>query len=188
MIRIRGSRFWNIIIFIINKQARYVREFLILQDIIAIIYKVFKIIAIKVGGNMVEKKIKFESIVSDGEEKLVTSFFSEGVLHFSDDKNITQIDFSEPTDDELTLETSLFFQDDSIKIQREGQISMIQEFILNEEVHGTYETEFGSLATMSFTKVLDVSADTISGEIYLEYDFYLNGEQVSTIQLAIEYE
>lgn len=136
---------------------------------------------------MTEKKIKFTSTIFDGNETYTTNFYSAGTLHFDENSNITQVDFAEPTDDDLTLETSLTITENEVQITREGHISMMQKFILGEEVCGTYETEFGELATMSVTKALEVDCTVENGEIYLAYDFYLNEEKVSVIQLLIEY-
>ena len=135
---------------------------------------------------MIERKIRFESIVMSDDDELRTHFISDSVMHFSEGR-LTQIDFSEPMEDDLFLETTILLEDESVKIQRQGHVAMEQHFILDEEVEGTYETDYGSFTTTSVTNVLEIDCSVDAGEIYFEYDFYLNYEKVSTIRILIEY-
>jgi len=137
---------------------------------------------------MIEKKIKFTSIIADGAEQVFHEFVAIGKVYVAENGTISRIDFPEPIENDLTLETSIIIADNSLKIVREGVISMAQEFVLGEEIVGTYETEYGLMDTAVYTKVLDVSGDSDSGEVYLVYDFYFDAEYASQISLNIEYE
>lgn len=137
---------------------------------------------------MVEKKIKFISNVSDDTEQLLSDFTVSGQLFFNENKELMRIVFIEPTENELTLETTIWIDESGLKIVREGYISMAQTFVLDEAVHGTYETEYGFFETKAYTNVLEIIGDENEGSIYLVYDFYLNEERVSVITLTIEYE
>jgi len=137
---------------------------------------------------IMEKKIKFTSTISDGKEQLDHSFIAYGDVYVSDDGMRRVLDFPEPIEDGLTLATSIILTDDTLKIVREGVVSMAQEFVRGQEIAGTYETEYGELDTSVYTTALEVSGDVDAGEIYLVYDLYLDATYTSQVSLSIEYE
>jgi len=137
---------------------------------------------------IMEKKIKFTSTISDGNEQLDHAFIAYGDVYANEDGTRRVFDFPEPIDNGLTLATSIILADDKLKIIREGVVSMAQEFIRGEEITGTYETEYGELDTSVFTTVLEFSGDGDTGEIYLVYDLYLDATYTSQVSLTIEYE
>jgi len=137
---------------------------------------------------MIEKKIKFMSTISDGIEQLDHDFSVRGTIYLHEDGTLKQLDFPEPVESGLTLETSILMLDGTMSIVRDGAISMAQEFVLGEQVAGTYETEEGTLDTSVYTTVLEVNGDKDSGEIYLVYDLYIDNEYASKVSVTIEYE
>jgi len=135
-----------------------------------------------------ERKIKFTSIISDGTDELDHSFIAYGQVSVNEEGMLHKLVFPEPLEDGLTLETMITLTDNRLSIVREGVVSMMQNFILGEEVVGTYETEYGVLDTSVYTVVLEYSGDINSGDIYLVYDLYVDRVYTQQIRLSVEYD
>jgi len=137
---------------------------------------------------MIEKKINFTSTISDGDEQLDHAFTSTGTIFLTEKGTLNRLDFNEPIEDGLIVETSIIVTNNSLRIMREGLISMAQTFVMAEEVAGTYETDHGVLDVSVYTRVLEITGNGEFGEIYLVYDLYIEHQYTSNVSLNIEYE
>ncbi len=78
----------------------------------------------------------------------------------------------------------VYILEDEIKIIQQGTTSMQNNHILNKKTEGFYEGAHNVKGkTNCLTKVLNVEKN----KIYIEYDFYFNGQLASNNKLLINY-
>lgn len=90
------------------------------------------------------------------------------------------ISFADKLNKDTMIHLHIF--SDKVIIEKSGNIKMYQEFILNKQVCGTYETYDGfSFNIASYTKKMEVNEHYV----HIEYDYYLDEECQSSNKIEI---
>jgi len=111
---------------------------------------------------------------------------------------ITQGDFFE-TEEGLVLEydeseisgmegtkNTIIIRDSGISLERHGEVSTSLYFEQGKRFVGNYQTNFGTLSMSVYPTLVKSSHDEKNGEVSLEYELDLEGEQ-SINRLSLEY-
>ncbi len=97
--------------------------------------------------------------------------FKENVLEFKDKNN-----------KENTI--LIYFLEDIVIITQEGITNMQNTYKINEKTEGFYKSSYNiNSKTYCYTKQLNITKN----ELFIEYDFYFDGEFSSNNTLLIKY-
>jgi uncharacterized beta-barrel protein YwiB (DUF1934 family) len=130
-------------------------------------------------------KVSVQTTISNGGEQevyeLVTfgQFFQKGRSYY--------LRYEEMMD-EGKINTSVKFSGDDAVILRTGAVNMRLAFKQNHRMRGHYESQYGTMETLTDTRGLDhqqISAG--EGKLTFLYDFTIHGDSAGTYNMEISY-
>ncbi|PRX35790.1 uncharacterized beta-barrel protein YwiB (DUF1934 family) [Orenia metallireducens] len=132
-----------------------------------------------------EVKIRINSSQLEGLDKNEIAFKTKGLLY--NKKGIYYLKYKEDLEGLKGVETTLKIKEDELTLIRQGQVRMIQEFVLDKQNNFDYHTPYGTLSFQVEVEELNIDVDFFQGVIDLSYQLYNGEELISKNQLNIIY-
>lgn len=132
--------------------------------------------------------VKLQTIIDDKGQQEVSTTKQRGTILRRKARDI--LFFDERTKEGLKVNNFITLQPHKVSIKRSGQISMYQQFMVNQRDETIYEHPLGTLHMETFTKRLNYKRlDTpYSAKLTIDYNVSLNGQPSRRHQLVLIYE
>ncbi|MFF3101035.1 DUF1934 domain-containing protein [Viridibacillus arvi] len=133
-------------------------------------------------------KLKLKTTIRQSSETEAETYelWSEGTIVQKRDQ--TYLQYEEVQEDKHIRSTLKFGTNEAV-ILRNGDVKMRMPFLLNQEQNGHYDSEFGALPIVTYTKdmLFEPHDSKTSGRFYLNYDLIVGGQSVGDYTLEINY-
>ncbi|MBK3495681.1 DUF1934 domain-containing protein [Viridibacillus sp. YIM B01967] len=132
-------------------------------------------------------KLKLITTIRQTEAETETyELWSEGTL--VQKRGQTYLQYEEVQEDKQIRSTLKFGNNEAV-ILRNGDVKMRMPFLLHHEQNGHYNSEYGTLPIVTYTKEMQFEphASENSGRFYLQYDLLIGGQSAGEYTLEMIY-
>ena len=140
----------------------------------------------KMNMNKMSGQVSFYLKLKQGLEVIETNYEALGILYKKRDKYYLFFDETNFDNDSIT-KCRLEFNQNEIRIRRDGEVIVDQICTTSERTQGYIKTIYGRLESEVKTHRYTVEEQEIFMRIIVDYDLFVAGERLGNYQLIIQF-
>ena len=132
-------------------------------------------------------KVTFKMVVKQGRDMTETSYETPATLFLKDNQYFLFYDEASVDDNSVT-KCRYEFTADTLRIRRQGNVTLDQQHNRGAKTYGYMKTIYGNVETVIKTHQLTINKLDTKIELVVDYDLYLSEERTGNYQLTLVFE